>query len=326
MSNLKPIIEITYTEHLAIIGKSLQVNIFPFAAICYTSTIISLEGVLMKAALDNFKNAIYSPGEIAQINDSELQQFAKNCVVALAVGGEGSRLKAATEDKQAHKTALRLPNDDTMAGRTIRMYRDAGFHNFVALVFHHAQSVIDVLGDGSSLGVHITYSHDPEHPVGRGGAIRNALDNGSIARTKSLIVHNPDDQIIKYEGSFPRDIVAGHLAGLQKGMLATAVVVDGTPYTYTGMKIDHGVVDQIEMYPYIPIPTHVGVTIFSPDVYDYFTQLFDLTKKVDFESMLFPILARERQLYSFMIPGKCWLSVNDPKALAALIDFIRKNE
>jgi NDP-sugar pyrophosphorylase family protein len=277
----------------------------------------------MKAALDNFRNAIYSPGETAQISDTDLQQFAKNCVVALAVGGEGSRLKATTEAKQVHKTALRLPNGDTMTERTIRMYKDAGFQDFVALVFHHAQSVIDVLGDGSHLGVHITYSHDPERPVGRGGAIRNALDNGSVPRAKGLIVHNPDDQIIKYEGSFPRDIVAGHLAGLQKGMLATAVVVDGTPYTYTGMKIDDGVVDQIEMYPYIPIPTHVGVTVFSPSVYDYFIRLFDLTKKVDFESVLFPILAKERRMYSFMLPGRCWLSVNDPKALAKLIEFIQ---
>jgi mannose-1-phosphate guanylyltransferase len=266
----------------------------------------------MQSALDHFRKAIYSPGETAHINNAQLQQFAENCVVALAVGGEGSRLKATTESQQVHKTALRLPNNDTMTERTIRMYRNEGFRDFVALVFHHAQSVIDVLGDGSRLGVHITYSHDPERPVGRGGAIRNALDNGSIPRTKSLIVHNPDDQIIGYEGSFPGDIVAGHLAGVQKGMLATAVVVDGTPYTYTGMKIDRGVIEQIEMYPYIPIPTHVGVTVFSPGVYDYFLKLFDLTKKVDFESVLFPLLAQERRLYSFMIPGRCWLSVYDP--------------
>jgi len=277
----------------------------------------------MRVALEIFRKAIYSPGDTAAISDSELRQFAKNCVVALAVGGEGSRLKAATETQQVHKTALRLPNGDTMTGRTIRMYKDAGFRDFVALVFHHAQSVIDVLGDGSHLGVHITYSHDPERPVGRGGAIRNALDNGAIPTSKSLIVHNPDDQIIKYEGSFPRDIVAGHLAGLQKGMHATAVVVDGTPYTYTGMKIDHGIVEQIEMYPYIPIPTHVGVTVFSPSVYNYFTKLFDLTKKVDFESVLFPLLSQERLLYSFMIPGRCWLSVNDPKALAKLIELVQ---
>src|SRR5450759_2830823 len=301
-------------------------KLFLLAALWYTANQNStiLEGVLMKAALDHFRNAIYSPGETAQLSNSELRQFAEQCVVALAVGGEGSRLKAATDSQQVHKTALRLPNGDTMTERIIRMYRDEGFLDFVALVFHHAQSVIDVLGDGSRLGVRITYSHDPERPVGRGGAIRNAIDNSSIPRAKNLIVHNPDDQIINYEGSFPRDIVAGHLAGVQRGMLATAVVVDGTPYTYTGMKIDRGVVEQIEMYPHIPIPTHVGVTVFSPDVYNYFFKLFDLTKKVDFESVLFPLLARERQLYSFMIPGRSWLSVNDPKALAKLIELLQK--
>src|SRR5947209_13069518 len=110
----------------------------------------------MKVALETFRNAIYRPGETAQISNTELQQFAKNCVVALAVGGEGSRLKAATESKQVHKTALRLPDGDTMTERTIRMYKDAGFYDFVALVFHHAQFVIDVLGDGCHLGVNIT--------------------------------------------------------------------------------------------------------------------------------------------------------------------------
>ena len=65
------------------------------------------------------------------------------------------------------------------------------------------------------------------------------------------------------------------------------------------------------------------VTVFSPGVYDYFLKLFDLTKKVDFESVLFPLLAQEKRLYSFMIPGRCWLSVNDPKALARLTELVQ---
>ena len=88
----------------------------------------------MKAALDQFRNAIYNPGETADVNNSELRQFAEQCVVALAVGGEGSRLKATTDSLGVHKTALRLPNGDTMTERTIRLYRDAGFRDFVALV------------------------------------------------------------------------------------------------------------------------------------------------------------------------------------------------
>lgn len=280
----------------------------------------------MKDALDRFRHAIYSPGETVHISKDEVQHFIDNCVVALAVGGEGSRLRALTASQDVHKAALRLPNGETMTERTIRMYREAGFREFVALVFHSAQSVIDALGDGSQFGVHITYSHDPEKPVGRGGAVRNALDNGSIPARKHLIVHNPDDQVIQYAGSFPRDIVNGHLAGARQGMLATAVVVDGTPYTYTGMKIERGAVAQIEMYPYIPIPTHIGATVFSAEVYSYFRKLFDLTKKVDFESVLFPLLAKEHRLYSFVIPGQCWLSVNDPKGFNKLCELVRSGE
>ena len=80
----------------------------------------------MKVALETFRNAIYSPGETVQISDTELQQFAKNCVVALAVGGEGSRLKAVTESEQVHKTALTLPGGDTMTGAEEQRFTSMG--------------------------------------------------------------------------------------------------------------------------------------------------------------------------------------------------------
>ena len=35
----------------------------------------------MQVALEIFRKAIYSPGDTAAISDSELRQFAKNCVV-----------------------------------------------------------------------------------------------------------------------------------------------------------------------------------------------------------------------------------------------------
>ena len=55
-----------------------------------------------------------------------------------------------------------------------------------------------------------------------------------------------------------------------------------------------------------------------------FDDLFDLTKRTDFEGVLFPILARERKLYSALIPTESWFQVNDPKSLNALIDVVRE--
>ena len=225
-------------------------------------------------------------------------------------------------EQASHKNSFQLPNGDTMLELAIKRYRDAGVKNFVALVYHEAKSVEELLGDGSKLGVNITYSYDPEKPVGKGGAVLNALLNGSIPRDKHLIVHNPDDVIIDYEGSFPRDIAAGHLDGVGKGNTATVVVVEETPYAFTGMKVVDSQVEQIEMYPMIPIPTHIGVTIFSPDAYDLFENQFNLEEKQDFEKVLFPILAEEKKLYVTSVPAHTWLAVNNPKTFKKLLEHL----
>jgi NDP-sugar pyrophosphorylase family protein len=269
----------------------------------------------MERALNDLGQIVCQTGELTDLNEAGLRAFAANAVVALSAGGEGSRLQMVTQGGAVHKTAYRLPSGDTMIERTIRMYRDNGFQEFVALVFHNAQSIVDVLGDGSHLGVTITYSTDPEIPVGRGGAILNALQNGSIPRAKSLIVHNPDDVLIRYPGSFPRDLIASHLAGIDRGAVATAAVVAGAPVAYTGLTINDGLVSEVIAYPYVPIPAHIGVTVFAPEIYGDFERLFSLTEKTDFEPVLFPLLASQHRLAACVIPDGTWLAVNDPKNL-----------
>lgn len=280
----------------------------------------------MDAALERLGKTICDPGERAELDPAELRDFAAECVVALPVGGEGSRLRAVTDALGIQKNAIRLPNGESLIERTIRMYRDEGFREFVALVFHSKGSIVDLLGDGSGLGVQVRYSEDPGTPVGRGGAIRHALENGAVPRAKNLIVHNPDDVIARYQGSFPRDIVAAHLAGLRRGAVATAVMVAGARAPYTGMRISDGVVEEVTPYPFVPIPAHIGVSVFSPVVYGLFDDLFDLTRRTDFEGVLFPILAGERKLYSALIPTESWFQVNDPKSLNALIDVVREED
>lgn len=121
-------------------------------------------------------------------------------------------------------------------------------------------------------------------------------------------------------------MVAAHLAGLQKGAIATAVVVEGSRAAYTGFGIRNGMVEEVEPYPLVPIPAHVGVTLFSPAIHDHFLDLFDVRKKSDFEGILFPILADQQRLYSAIIPDECWLQVNDPKALNRLIEVMEEEQ
>lgn len=276
----------------------------------------------MKQVLDNLKKEVSSFKTPKPLSDSDWKHFADNTIVALMAGGTGTRFQEVSKDKDVNKASYELPNGDTMIEMSIRMYRDAGIKNFVALVFHGAKSIEELLGDGSSLGVNITYSYDPEKLVGKGGAVLNALMNGSIPRNKSLIVDHPDDVIVNYPGSFPRDIAAGHLQGVSEGKIGTVVVVEETPYAFTGMEIKDSEITQIEMYPMIPIPTHVGITVFSPEVYPYFERLFDLTKRNDFEKVLFPVLAEEHKLYATSIPTDSWIAVNNAKAFKQLVELV----
>ncbi len=273
--------------------------------------------------LNKFRKEVCSMPDIPPVDEARWRGFLDNCVVALPAGGQGQRLKEFTDSQNANKTAFCLSNGQTMIERTIAMYRDAGFREFVALVFHRADSVKAALGDGERLAVNIRYSHDPKWPIGRGGAIRNAYNNGSIGRNKYLIVHNPDDQIVNSQRSFPRHIVEGHLAGEARGALGSAVVVEVTPYAFTGMEIDDGWVKDMGTYPPVPIPAHIGVTVFSPKARAYFEELFDLKKKMDFEGVLFPQLIEEGLLFSVGIPSECWLAVNDFKGLSKLEKYIQ---
>jgi len=276
----------------------------------------------IQSELDEFAKKIAGFHEPPEATAGDWQKFADNTVVALMAGGESSRYAAVLEGKKVNKNAHELPNGDTMIEMAIRMYRDAGINKFVALVFHNAHSIEDRLGDGTGIGVKITYCHDPEKPVGKGGAIRNALDNGSIPENCNLIVANPDDVVLNFPGSFVRYIGNAYLEGVKKGNIATAVLAPGQSYASTGMMVvDNKVVDT-QMYPFIPVPAHIGVTIFSPKIFPRFKELFDLNEKSDFEQVLFPLLAKEKKLWSVGLTKGTWVAVNDLKSYKQLVEIL----
>lgn len=269
--------------------------------------------------LDKFGASVADFKDPPHVSDTEWRKFTDNTVVALMAGGESSRYAAVAAGQSVQKNAHELPNGDTMIEMCIRAYRDAGIKRFVALVYHKADSVMERLGDGSPLGVEITYCKDPEPPEGKGGAIRNALDNGSIPKDCNLIIANPDDVIFDFPGSYVRFIGESHLAGAAEGMLATAVLAAGQPYASTGMMVvDNRIVDS-QMYPMIPVPAHVGISVFSPAILPRFAELFKPGQKSEFEQILFPILAKEKKLWAAGLTKGQWLAVNDLKTYKQLV-------
>ena len=55
-------------------------------------------------------------------------------------------------------------------------------------------------------------------------------------------------------------------------------------------------------------------------IYARFRELFDLSKKSDFEAVLFPLLAKENELWATAISKDNWLAVNDMKAYKQLLN------
>jgi NDP-sugar pyrophosphorylase family protein len=189
-------------------------------------------------------------------------------------------------------------------------------------VCHNAHSIEDRLGDGSNMGVEIVYSHDPEPPAGKGGAIRNAIENGSISLSSHLFVVNPDDVILNFPGSFVRYVGEAYLEGESRGMLATAVLAPGQRYAGTGVMVADNVVIDTLSYPMIPIPIHAGITIFSPEILPRFLELFSLVTKSDYEQALFSLLASEKKLWSVVLNAGNLIAVNDLKSYKQLVELL----
>ncbi len=276
----------------------------------------------LQTKLNELADHIASFHEPPSVSDADWQAFADNTVVALMAGGESTRYASVLDGVNVQKNAHELPNGDTMIEMCIRAYRDAGIKRFVALIYHSAHSIKDRLGDGSSLGVEIVYCQDPEPPAGKGGAIRNALENGSIPKDCNLIVANPDDVIFDFPGSYVRYIGEAHIEGEKQGKLATAVLAPGQLYAATGMMVVDNAVTDTQMYPFIPLPAHMGITVFSPSILPRFLEVFSLQEKSDFEKVLFPILASENKLWSVGLKKGHWIAVNDLKSYNQLTKLL----
>lgn len=277
----------------------------------------------MIKGFQEIENEFRSYSTTITCTEQELNDFKANTLVVLTVGGLGQRTSEIKGMQEINKNAYELPNHKSIVEMALELFKDSGYTNFVALVFHKAETIIDELGDGSHFGVDIKYSYDPEHPVGRGGAILNALVNKTIEREKNLIVYNPSDVILNYPGDFANNLAKAHISNMKKGVIATMVATPGFEAQYSCMRLEDSVVTDLEFHPMIPIPTHMGISILSPEVYPYLDKYIDLSKKCDFEKVIFPILAKERKIGATEIPQECWFPVKDAKTLEKLEEALK---
>lgn len=253
-----------------------------------------------------------------KVSKTELDELKANTVVVLPAGGKGLRIRNETQNEDINKVMISADGKESMIERTVREYATCGIDNFVVLTGFLAKSVEQHLGDGSRWGVDIRYSEDPNgRKVGNAGAILNALNNGTLIDGMTAIVHNPDDMIIGMKRPYCEVFLEGQIRAKRRGCIATFVVVPEAPYQYSGMIVEKGIVRDIRKYPLIAVPAHTGITVFGPEIYDYFRRLVSLEVESSFENVVAPEVAKAGKLYAINIPSECWVPVNDLKGIEA---------
>jgi len=270
----------------------------------------------MHDQLKSLGAALCRPAEIPE-SSVPLREAAAEAVVVLPAGGFGYRMRSATEGPGAvtQKALLPLPNGETLISRLVREYAEAGFRRFVALVNHEGQAVAEHLQEMDRWGAEIRWSFDPD-PVGSGrtGAMVHAMAQDVLPGDSTVIVHNADCLLMRYEGCFPHDLLRAHLHFTRtRGAVATLAAVDGTPYPYTGMSIAEGRVTGVEMYPFIPVPTHTGITVLTPEALAQLRENAAQSKQ-NFERDMFPRWAAAGRLAAMVISHRNWIAVDDRKA------------
>src|SRR5947208_6096840 len=122
--------------------------------------------------------ALCRPVERAAGPDLHLPAVAAEMTVALPAGGFGYRMRdvSAESGGVTQKALLPLPNGETLIGRLVRQYAEAGCREFLALVNHAGREVEEHLAAGRPWGVEVRCSYDPD-PVGSGrtGAMVHAM-------------------------------------------------------------------------------------------------------------------------------------------------------
>jgi len=224
----------------------------------------------------------------------------------ILVGGQGKRLWPKT--KSVAKCMVQIC-DKPLVFYQIKWLKKYGIDEIIFLTGCNDQSIRRYFGDGSSHGIRIGYSHE-NIPLGRGGAIKNAINNFSLYKD-ILVISNGDmltdaplDKIIEFHSN--------------SHTLATLMTV---PYkSQSGIvKMDNQdrVIDFSEKTQ-LPFWVNTGIYICSPGFFNY------LPDKGDHEIETFPKLANLKKLKAYRSDDN-WISVDTMKDLENCEIFIIDN-
>ncbi|MBI5872281.1 NTP transferase domain-containing protein [archaeon] len=251
-----------------------------------------------------------------------LDEEIMSTTIVVFAGGQAKRMGYPNLPK-----ALAPINDETLLDCCIWFYRDSGFRNFVFILGYLHEQIEEYIGDGRRFGIDVRYSLDPEIPsgVGRGKALKHAINRGAVSRDRRIITAYPDDVFL--DKMLSVNLMSHHLTLVElKHVLATSVLVSGTRYPYGAAKLDEDLIVGFEEKPFVKIPTSTGLSVLEPGCFEVLDRVVDmnLPYPLELENTLYPVLAEERKMGYYMHnSSEIWMPVNTVKELEEVAKRIK---
>ncbi len=215
--------------------------------------------------------------------------------VAILAGGLGKRLRPLTEDRP--KILVEICKRPILEWH-IYWLSKFGFKDFILLIGHAKEKVVEVVGSGKRYGINVAYVVEDE-PLGTGGAIKNAE---SVLRNEEWFLVINGDIITDLNPMLLVDEVKENNV-----VAAIALVHMKSPYGI--VKIVNNYVKEFVEKPVLEYTINAGVYIMKPQIFDY------LPDKGDIETTAFPALAREGKLKGYVYKDVLWKSIDTIKDL-----------
>jgi len=229
--------------------------------------------------------------------------------LVIVAGGEGKRISHITKGRP--KCLLEIERK-TLLDYCIELYPTV--NDIILLLGYCAEEVKKYVENKKMeppyVSKTIKYSIE-EKLLGKGGAIRNALENEVIDRKKGYIIHYPDDLVLEGK-DFGNKLISQHEKNKERGYLVTIVVVEEVEYPFGRVKLENGCVVGFEEKPWVPVMTNIGVYVLEPEVNEFIKKY---EPPFDFESKILKELCEKRKAGIMVIDKENWISINDEKGL-----------
>ncbi len=229
--------------------------------------------------------------------------------VVVLMGGLGTRLKEYT--KECPKPLVEVEGRPFF-DYSLRLLIHHGFKKFLFLIGYRAEMIEEYYGDGSRLGISITYCYDGKELLGTGGAVRRAYD---LLEDDFLLMYGDSFMDIDYEETLYR-----YFEGKSRGMQALMTVLkNGNRFDKSNVIMDGTEIKLYDKMNTTPEMDYIdyGVCVYEKKLFD------DYEPGVKFDiAVLQNRLSLDKKIAAHIVT-KRFYEIGSPESLNEFREYVK---